>query len=80
MVSAGIKDAEILVMSYIPARYVKYAASADVTITVYDETLVKAYDAELSAAGVKKPVKCHVKVNIHWYCADFVTAKCLAAS
>jgi hypothetical protein len=52
-------------MSYIPARYIKLAAAHDITITIYDESLIQAYNTELEslASPPKKPLKCHLKVG-----------------
>ncbi len=50
----------VLVMSYIPARFIGLAASNNITATVYDKGLVQKY-ADTLQAGAR--LTCHIKVT-----------------
>ncbi|MCC6803229.1 MAG: alanine racemase [Anaerolineae bacterium] len=58
--SAGI-DAPILVMSYTPMQAIRQAVRENITITVYDPELARAYDSAAREAGGRLLV--HVKVD-----------------
>ncbi|MEP7290591.1 MAG: alanine racemase [Chloroflexota bacterium] len=58
--SAGI-EAPILVMSYTPAQVIRQAVSENITVTVYDFELARAYDRAAREAGGR--LRVHVKVD-----------------
>ena len=58
--SAGI-EAPILVMSYVPAQVIRQAVRQNITVTVYDLELARAYDQAAREAG--GTLKVHVKVD-----------------
>ena len=58
--SAGI-EAPILVMSYAPAQVIRQAVRQNITVTVYDLDLARAYDQAARDAG--GTLRVHVKVD-----------------
>src|SRR5690606_25252290 len=57
---AGI-DAPILVLSYTAPAAVRHAVRHDITVTVFDLALARAYDQMAAAAGGR--LRVHVKVD-----------------
>ena len=58
--SAGI-DAPILVMSYTPTQMIRQAVNEQITLTIYDLELARAYDRAARAVGGK--LRAHVKID-----------------
>ncbi|MEO8394978.1 MAG: alanine racemase [Chloroflexota bacterium] len=58
--SAGI-EAPILVMSYVPAQAIRQAVRQNITVTIYDLDLARAYDQAAREAG--GTLRVHVKID-----------------